>query len=93
MLSMCYLKDGRLVSSGDHKIVIYNLNTYQPDIIIDKGSVNSVCGLKNGNLAYGGGEPFKISIREINSNDTKLIQRLSGHKHNIKKIIEVEEGK
>ena len=41
---LCVLKDGRLVSgSGDNSIIIYNKNTYQPDIIIKEHNYSVLC--------------------------------------------------
>ena len=44
VLCLCVLNDGRLVSGfGDHSIIIYNKNIYQPDLIIKEHSDYICC--------------------------------------------------
>lgn len=89
--SLCFLKDSRLVSSGDNRIVIYNKDTYQSDLIIknDK-NVESICGLTNGNLAS---SDYNINIFKIYKNNYELIHTLQGHNKKVNKVIELEEGR
>jgi len=50
---LCILNDGRLVSgSGDKSIIIYNKNTYQPDLIIKEHSrfISCIIQLSSGEL-------------------------------------------
>lgn len=91
---LCFLKDGRLVSSNNSgKIKIYKKNPNQSDIVInDEYSVFSVCALKNGNLASGG-EDNLVKIREIGESDCKCIHTLKGHNDVVNKVIELEDGK
>ena len=90
IFSLCLLRDGRLVSRSNKRLVIYDRDTFQPHIII-KDSGNSVCGLKNGNLASC--DDNKIYIYEINGNNYILIHTLKGHTGKIWKIIELEDGR
>ena len=87
--SLCKLKDGRLVSGGEKRIVIYNKDTYNSDIIIPCGT-GSLCVLKNGNLASALRD---ICIWEINGNEYKLIHTLKGHTKSVLKVIEMFDGK
>lgn len=91
--SLCFLKDKRLVSAGGKRIVVYQIKSYQPDIIIENPDDNvlSVCGLKNGNLASSGYK--KIMIWEIKGKQYKNIRKLSGHSDLVYKIIELKNGK
>lgn len=48
------MKDGRLVSGGrDYIIIIYNKNTYLPDLVIKEhnGAICCICQLSSGILA------------------------------------------
>ena len=48
---LCVLKDGRLVScSNDGKIIIYNKNTYKPDILIENNCLSFNTQLSSGLL-------------------------------------------
>lgn len=98
--SLSFLNDSRLVygngnaysADNENKIVIYRLNSTEPDIIIkDIDYVYSVCGLKNGNLASGGGDN-NITIWEVIKNRYKKVYTLRGHTDGIFKIKELEDG-
>lgn len=100
--ALCFLKDGRLVSGGrdeyndNSKIVVYNEDTYQPDIIIQRAHDNewiiSICNLKNGNFASYGRDN-NIKIWEIKRNKFQNICIIKAHTELINKVIELEDGK
>ena len=92
---MCLLRDGRLVSGGLGGIVIYNKDSFQPDIIIHDYSVYSVfsvCRLRNGNLASGNNRD-EIIIYEIDGNKHKRICIIKPHTNRVNKVIELEDGR
>lgn len=92
--SMCFLRDGRLVSGGPKKIVVYSKNNFHSDIVINNsGNAYIVCGLSNGNLASGDRDDKLVRIYEIDGNQYKKIYTLRGHNDIINKIIELENGK
>ena len=88
---MWLLRDGRIVSGGSKGIVIFDKYIYQSDIFINDKDANTVCGLRNGNLAYADFEG-KIKIYEIDENNHKLIHTLKEHHWTANKIIELEDG-
>lgn len=94
ILCLCFLDDGRLVSGdSEGKIVIYNKDTYQSDISINRAlnsSVRGICKLRNGSLVSFGFA--KIKIWKINGNKYNNTHVLKGHKNWINKIIELESG-
>lgn len=88
--SICFLRDGRIVSGCSEKIFIYDKDSYETDIIIEERNLKSVCGLKDGNLASGGTD--YINIWDIDGNNHKNIYTYEASL-NIVRIIEVEDGK
>lgn len=98
IFSLTFMRDGRLVSSSyDGKVVLYELTTFQPDIIISNEgsyyefqSMYTICGLRNGNLACSC--KHLIYIWEINGKKFKKIYTLE-HVNFVLKIIELEDGK
>lgn len=96
IFSLCFLKNGKLISSGkDGKIVIYNETTFDSETEIQKahkGSVFSVCGLRNGNLISSGSDGL-VKVWEIYEEGYKNIQTLHGHTKPVNKVIELEDGK
>ena len=92
--SFCLLRDGRLVSGSEVRVVIYNEYTYESDIIIkDDTDVYSVCALKNGNLASSSNYYKVINIYEITEDNYHLIHTIKGHSGWINKIIELKDSK
>lgn len=89
---LCFLKDGRLVSCYYNGIVIYNKQNYQSELRIQTGSVFSVCGLLNGNLASGGDDKL-IKIWKIKGSYYELNHTLKGHNNWVNKVIELEDGR
>lgn len=91
--SLCFLRDGRIVSGVyDKGVVVYRKKTYESDIIIQDFFVSSLCGLRNGCLAYSIGN-MTIKILEINENNYKIIHTLKGHKTEVKRLIELQDGR
>lgn len=90
--SLCFLRDGRLVLSINSKIVVYNKNTFESDIVIlNNSKAYTVCGLKNGNLAACiSGD---IPIYKIDGNNYKILLTILPHEFEIFKIIELEDGR
>ncbi len=85
------LNDGRLVSgSYDKSIIIYNKETFQPDIIIKehKSDVRCLVQLKNGVLASCSGDRT-IKLFNIKNKEYELIQTLNFHSDFIRKVIEL----
>ena len=75
VLCLIILNDGRLVSgSSDNSIIIYNKETYQPNIIIQEheGSVICLIQLKNGILASCSNDKT-IKLFNIKENEYELI--------------------
>jgi len=83
------LKDGR-IASGAENIIIYNKNTYKPDLIINDHSspILYIKQLSSGFLASCS-EDKTVKIFKINENSYHLNQILE-HKDCLKKIIELE---
>ena len=89
------LKDGRFVtSSGDNSIIIYNKETFKPDLTIKEHNdyVNCVIELSSGKLASCS-DDNTIKIYNINGNEYKVIQTLKEHIKNVSKIIELKNEK
>lgn len=86
---MCFLKDGRLASSGKH-IVIYSKTNYHSNIIIKSPNASPICGLKNGCLASG--EDRLIKVYKIHEKDFEVVQELKGHTSKVNKIRELQSG-
>ena len=85
------LNDGRLVSgSEDKSIIIYNKQTYQPDIIINehKNCVNCLTQLKNG-ILVSCSDDNTIKLFNIKDNQYELIQTLNLHSNYVNKILEL----
>jgi len=85
------LNDGRLVSgSFDNSIIIYNKNTYQPNIIIKehKDAVRSLIQLKNKILASCSYDKT-IKLFNIKEKEYQLLQTLNLHSAEVLKILEL----
>jgi len=90
--SLTILKDGRLVSSSfDKSIIIYNKETYQPDLTIKEhnNSIIYVTTLNSGILASCS---FDKTIKLFNIKDNKyeILQTLNHHEDSVNKIIELK---
>ena len=84
------LNDGRLVSgSYDKSIIIYNKQTYQPNIIIQEHQdiVNYLTQLKSEILGSCSGDKT-IKLFNIKENEYELIQTLNLHSNCVSKILE-----
>ena len=85
------LNDGRLVSgSTDKLIIIYNKETYQPNIIIQEhdNDIKCLIQLNNGILASCSHDKT-IKLFNIKENEYELIQTLNLHSDYINKILEL----
>ena len=92
VLCLCVLNDGRLVSgSSDKSIIIYNKNTYQPDLIIKehKESVYCIIQLSTGELVSCS-QDYKIKIYNIKGSEYEVIQTLNNHTNTVFKILELK---
>ena len=86
------MNDGRLASgSGDSSIIIYNKDTYKPDIIIKEHNKYVVCiiQLSSGLLASCSTDKT-IKLFNIKINTYEIIQTLSFHTNEVYKIIELK---
>ena len=86
------MNDGRLVScsgSGDRSIIIYNKETYKPDLIIKehKYGVHCIIQLSSGILASCSSDN-SIKLFNIKGNKYEVLQTLNYHKDFVFKIIE-----
>ena len=85
------LKDGRLVSGSYKSIIIYNKETYQPDLTIKAHSSGITCitNLSSGILTSCS---FDNTIKLFNIKDNKyeILQTLNSHKDKVNKIIELK---
>ena len=95
--SICCLKilnDGRLAASDTKSnLIIYNLETYKPDIIIQNnlGCLINFIQLKNNNLVCSLENDFSLKILKINKYEYENIQIIkNAHKKAITKIIEIK---
>ena len=89
------MKDGRLVSgSYDKSIIIYNKETYKPDLIIEEHKDKIICinQLRTGLLASCSFDKT-IILFHINGKKYEIIQILDYHTGPIKKIIELNNNK
>ena len=89
---LAILNDGRLVSGSlDNNIIIYNRETYQPDIIIKehKSPIYHITQLSNGILASCSQDQTMI-LYNINGNNYENFQTLNEHKEEVFKIIELK---
>ena len=91
VLCLSILKDGRLVSgSDDNSIIIYNKETYQPDLTIkeNNNSITCITTLSSGILASCS---FKtIKLFNIKDNKYEILQTLNYHNDWVYKIIELK---
>jgi len=86
------LKDGRLVSgSKDKSIIIYNKETYKPDLIIKEHNrvVFCITTLSSGILASCSGDNT-IKLFNIKDNEYNVLQTLKYHTSSVFKIIELK---
>ena len=91
---MGFLKDGRFFLVGYERLAIYNdYITYadEPSITIRGLLIESICPLRNGNLAIC--EVMKVKIYEIGKDYYKHIVTLTGHTRAVVQVIEVEDGR
>ena len=89
------LKDGRFVTgSGDKSIIIYNKETFKPDLMINEHNniVNNIIELNSGKLASCSSDNT-IKIFKIIRNEYKVIQTLTEHKDRVNKIIQLKNNK
>ena len=89
---LCMLNDGRLVSGADdYSIIIYDKNTYQPDLIIKEHSNYVLCiiQLSSGILASSSYDKT-IKLFNINGKKYEVLQTLNYHKDYVWKIIETK---
>ena len=92
VICLCILIDGRLVSGSDDKsIIIYNKNTYKPDLIIKEhnGNVNCIIQLKSGELVSCSYD-HTIKIYNIKGEQYELLQTLNYHTDIVYKIVELK---
>jgi len=86
------LKDGRLISgSWDKSIIIYNKETYQPDLTIKEhnGAITCITTLSSSILASCSRDKT-IKLFSIKDNKYKILQTLNYHKDRVYKIIELK---
>ena len=86
------MNDGRLVSgSEDKSIIIYNKETYKPDLIIKEhsGVVNYIIQLSSGILASCSFDG-SIKLFHIKGNKYEVLQTLNDHTNLVHKIIELK---
>ena len=86
------MNDGRLVScSSDGSIIIYNKETYKPELIIKEHSdtVKYIIQLSSGILASCSFDG-SIKLFNIKENKYEVLQTLNDHKDWVKKIIELK---
>ena len=89
---LCELKDGRLVSgSRDNSIIIYNKNTYRPDLIIKEhsGCILCIIQLSTGELVSCSNDKT-IKIYNIKGVQYEVLQTLNYHKESVNKILELK---
>ena len=89
---LCVMNDGRLVSgSVDKSIIIYNKETYQPDLIIKEHNHYVLCitQLSSGILASCSGDKT-IKLFNINGMKYEILQTLNYHNNYAYKIIELK---
>ena len=86
------LKDGRMASgSSDNLIIIYQKNTFKPDLTIKEHTSGVTCltTLSSGILASCS-QDHTIKLFNINKNNYILLQTLFNHNDSVKSIIELE---
>ena len=86
------LNDGRLVSgSADYSIIIYDKNTYQPDLIIKEHSSNVLCIIQLSSSILASSSVDKtIKLFNINGKKYEVLQTLNYHNNYVYKIIETK---
>ena len=92
VLCLCILNDGRLISgSEDYSIIIYDKNTYQPDLIIKEHNYYILCliQLSSGILASSSCDKT-IKLFNINGKKYEVLQTLNYHNKDVYKIIETK---
>ena len=92
VLCLILLNDGRIAScSYDKSIIIYNKNTYKPDLIIKEHSdeIYSLTQLTSGIIASCSKDKT-IKLFNINGNNYNVLQTLSNHTNLVYKIIELK---
>ena len=92
VICLSTMNDGRLVSgSYDNSIIIYNKETYQPDLIIKEhsGGVYCIIQLSSGILASCS-EDKSIKLFNIKEKEYEVIQTLNYHTSSVYKIIELK---
>jgi len=92
VLCLTILKDGRLVSgSYDNSIIIYNKETYKPDLIIKEhnSSVYCITTLSSGILASCSSDKT-IKLFNIKDKEYNILQTLNYHINSVFKIIELK---
>ena len=90
--SLCLLNDGRLASgSGDKSIIIYNKNTFEPDLIIKEHNSYICCiiQLSSGELVTCSGDAI-IKIFKLEGVKYEILQTLNYHTSNVYKIAELK---
>jgi len=86
------LKDRRFISgSADNSIIIYNKETFKPDLTIKEhsSSVNCITTLSSGILASCSSDKI-IKLFNIKGNNYNVIQTLNYHTNYVYKIIELK---
>ena len=92
VLCLTIMNDGRLVSGFvDNSIIIYNKETYKPDLIIREHNalVNYIIQLSSGILASCSNDNT-IKLYNIKGNEYEVLQTLNYHTYFINKIIELK---
>ena len=89
---LCLLNDGRLVSgSGDKSIIIYDKNTYQPDLIIKEHNNKVTCIIQlSSGIVVSCSEDKTIKLFNINGKKYEILQTLNYHNNGVYKIIETK---
>ena len=86
------MNDGRLVScSNDKSIIIYDKETYKPDLIIKehRDTVRYITQLSSGILASCSNDE-SIKLFNIKENKYEVLQTLNDHNDLVNKIIELK---
>ena len=92
VLCLCLLNDGRLASgSYNNSIIIYNKNTFQPDLIIKEhsGSICCLFQLNSGELISCSMDKT-IKLFNINGLQYKVLQTLYYHNGPVLKILQLK---
>ena len=89
---LCVLSDGRLASgSADKSIIIYNKETFQPDLIIKEhnNTITCITQLSSGLTASCSCDKT-IKLFDIQEKKYKIVQTLNYHNNEVYKIIELK---